>query len=208
MHFEILVEGRSEAFALNVLLKKILSDTDTWRIHPHEGLGAIPQNPNAKSDPKNRTLLHNLPAKLKGYGKSIGSDDVVVVLVDLDRKQDCKAFKRSLVSLLASCDPPPRTLFRIVIEEIEACYLGDTYALKSAYKRLNKNALKTYNQDSQCGTWEKLAEVLSVGPRPRKRSAKSEWARRIPPHMDVENNESPSFRCFRDGLRNLSNSSP
>jgi len=30
-----------------------------------------------------------------------------------------------------------------------------------------------------------------------------EWAGKISPHMDVDNNQSPSFKVFRDGLRSL-----
>ena len=33
--------------------------------------------------------------------------------------------------------------------------------------------------------------------------AKCEWAGQIAPHMDVNGNRSPSFRVFRDGVRNL-----
>ena len=86
MHFEILVEGQSERTALEPLMVKILGlygQPHTWRIHKHRGIGKIPTNPLDRPNSKDPTLLHNLPAKLRAYGKSLTRDEAVIVLVEL-----------------------------------------------------------------------------------------------------------------------------
>lgn len=214
MHFEILVEGLSDRIALDILLKGILGpkcSPHTWRIYKHAGIGQFPDDPQKPPDPKNRTLLHNLPARLRAYGKSLGEAGAVIVLLDLDDRTDCRSFKKSLTALLKNCKPSPVCLFRIAVEELEAWYFGDCSAIQNAYSRVETNVLRTYVQDSQCGTWEKLAdavypggakELKKIGYRKRGRT-KCEWADRITPHMDVEVNRSKSFLVFRDGIRRL-----
>lgn len=215
MHLEFLVEGQSERTALEPLLKKILGEhgsPHTWRIHKHRGLGKLPSNTIAKPNPRDATLLHNLPAKLRAYGKSnVGREVAVVVLVDLDDRPDCIAFKNEMIELLTSCDPKPKVLFRIAMEELEAWYLGDQAAILQVYPRAKIDLMKEYQQDSSCGTWEYLAEsTYPGGLRALKRQGtirslqqKRIWARDITPAMDIERNQSPSFQCFRDGVRRL-----
>ena len=216
MHFEILVEGQSEVTALSILMSKIIGDyksSHTWKIHKHQGIGKIPDHPAERPNIKDKSLLHNLPAKLRAYGAEEILDLVVVVLVDLDDRDDCVAFKHELVALLNYCDKTPRSLFRIAIEELEAWYLGDLVALKLAYPDIKQDILDNYVQDSQIGTWEILAEMVYPGGLNAlhsngKRSSlvlqeKANWTKNICPHLNVEQNQSPSFRCFRDGLRRM-----
>jgi hypothetical protein len=211
MHFEILVEGQSERTALEPLLTKMLGaygSSHTWRIHKHRGIGDLPLDPTLPPDPRNPTLLHNLPSKLRAYGKSLGDNEVVIVLVDLDDKPDCRAFKQQLVDLLNQCHPLPRCKFRIAIEELEAWYFGDQNALLTAYPHANRHILATYVQDSQCGTWEKLADTIYPGGLAALKSKgaiqcleqKRFWARDICPHMRIDINTSPSFNSFRDAI--------
>lgn len=68
MHFEILVEGQAELTALSILIPKIIGEYDnphTWRIHKHRGIGRLPDDPMKAPNPKDSTLLHQLPAKLE-----------------------------------------------------------------------------------------------------------------------------------------------
>jgi len=213
MHFEILVEGQSDRTALEPLVAKILgpyNNPHTWRIIIHKGLGTLPGNPQARPDPRNPTLLHNLPAKLKAYGKSMGTDEAVVVVLDLDNK-DCLSFKRDLKNLLNYCEKEPKTLFRIAIEELEAWFLGDRKAFLSAYPRAKATVLDGYEQDSICGTWEVIADAVYPGGaksleqkgRQYLLEEKRHWAKNIVPRMDIDDNCSHSFKIFRDGLRQL-----
>jgi hypothetical protein len=179
MHFEILVEDQSGKIVLDLLLPKILrgDESHTFRVHPYKGIGRIPKGMKAGQDPKKRFLLDQLP----------------------------------LVTIADRCHPRPRLLVRIAIEEVEAWLLGDRDAVLAAYPRANRRVFGDYEQDSICATWELLADAIHAGGAtdlknkgwPAPGQAKSEWARRIAPHMDVEANRSPSFAAFRDGIRKL-----
>src|ERR1035438_8636959 len=91
MHVEILVEDLSGKKALDVLVPKIISGQDTFRVHSYKGIGRIPTNMKDASDPSKRILLTNLPKLLKGYGRTFRgySRDykaAVILVCDLDDK--------------------------------------------------------------------------------------------------------------------------
>ncbi|MEO8492863.1 DUF4276 family protein [Pseudomonas sp.] len=217
MHFEILVEGQSDLTALSSgIISDILGDygaPHTWKIHKHQGVGCINPNPNSPPNIKDRTLLHNLPSKLRAYGKALKKDEVVIVLIDLDDKDE-DIRQAELEDNLNYCDPKPTTLFSLAIEEMEAWFLGDVEALLIAYPDARLEAMTKYDQDSQCGTWEVLAEVIHAGGirallSKGKRSVeileqKRVWANKICPHMKKERNTSPSYQRFRDQVLALS----
>ena len=213
MHFEVLIEDQSGRMALEVILEKILGANGvehSWKLHPYRGAGHIPRDLRGVVDPRKRLLLDRLPSLLRGYGKSLQDSSSVIVVVDLD-KRDCMAFKQELLDLLETCDPCPRTLFRIAIEESEAWLLGDREAVKTAYPRAKNSILDNYVQDSICGTWEILADAIHPGGASRLKQlgyrdtgeVKCEWAKQIAPHMNVDENQSVSFQVFRDGIRKL-----
>ena len=216
MHFEVLAKDQSGSIALECLLEKILGANGaahTWKLHPYKGLGHIPKNLHSVTDPKKRLLLDQLPRLLQGYGcsfKRSGLPSAVIVVVDLDQR-DCGEFKQELLAVLEACTPRPRTLFRIAIEESEAWLLGDRAAVKQAYPAAKDSVLKRYEQDSICGTWEVLADAVHPGGAAKLKesgypvtgNAKCDWAENIAPCMDVDENRSPSFRVFRDGVRKL-----
>ncbi len=126
------------------------------------------------------------------------------------------AFKQDLLEELNECDPQPKTLFRIAIEEIESWLLGDHAAVKSAYPNAKDAVLNGYVQDSICGTWEVLADAIHPGGSQllKKLSyqvagqSKSDWAGEIAPQMDLDSNKSKSFQVFRDGVRRLAGIQP
>lgn len=214
MHFEFLVEGQTELTTLSILLPKIIGEyanPHTWMIHKHRGVGRLPDCLEQKPNPGDPTLLHNLPSKLRAYGNEKREDLVVVVLVDLDEREDCILFKKNLTNILNFCPNKPTTIFRIAIEELESWFLADKEAIKNAYPLFKEYFIDNYIQDSKCGTWEKLAEAVYPGGLSSiknlgKRSVrileqKRIWAKNISPYIDVEKNLSPSFQVFRDGLR-------
>ncbi|WGT62027.1 DUF4276 family protein [Variovorax paradoxus] len=212
MHIEVLVEDSSGAKLIEMLLPSLIGNHDThhtWRVHSYKGIGRLPPGLTAKGDPAKRALLNQLPRLLTGYGKTPGYDAVVVVL-DSDRR-DCKAFLDELEALLHQCQPTPNVLFRLAVEEMEAWLLGDRHALLTAYPKAKKEILDRYQQDSVCGTWELLADAVHPGGSasikkagwPLPGQVKHSWADHIGPLMNIEQNESPSFRKFRDGLRGI-----
>ena len=217
MHLEVLVEDKSGSIALDRILEKILGangSVHSWRIHPYKGIGRLPKNLRGVANPSNRLLLDNLPSVLRGYGKSLTDSSAVVVVMDADGK-DCMALKQELLDVLNLCDPLPKTLFRIAIEEGEAWLLGDRAAVKSAYPNAKDAILNGYIQDSICGTWEVLADAVHSGGSkllkklgyPAAGMGKCEWARNIAPHLDVNSNQSKSFQVFRDGVKKLAGTS-
>ena len=179
-------------------------------MHVYQGIGRIPRQLNHVQDPRKRLLLDQLPRLLRGYGKSLVPDAVVLVVLDLDNRH-CLTFKKELLDVLSACDPRPRTVFRIAIEEVEAWLLGDRNAVKTAYPDARNSVLNRYSQDRICGTWEVLADAVYRGGSARLRragypetgQAKCEWAGQIAPHLNVEGNLSTSFRVFRDAVRSL-----
>lgn len=212
MHIEVLVEDSSGERLLAQLLPQIIGEQGaphTWRLKAYKGIGRIPQGLSAKADPAKRILLDQLPRLLQGYGKTPGIDAVVVVL-DTDRR-NCKEFLKELIAVVGGCKPAPRTLFRLAIEEVEAWYLGDRAALLKAFPRAKREVLDRYVQDSVCGTWELLADAVHAGGAAAIKKAgwplpgqiKHEWAEKMGPLMSLDQNVSPSFGKFRDGLSRM-----
>jgi len=199
---------------LESIVSKILGpqgQPHSYRIHAYKGIGRLPKDLRGTTDADKRVLLDRLPRIIRGYGASLrGISAAVVVLVDLDDK-DCQVFKRELLAVCRACCPSPRVLFRIAIEEGEAWLLGDRCAVKRGYPAAKDVTLRSYVQDSICGTWEVLADAVYPGGSaklaklgwPHTGNAKCEWAGRIAHHIDTEANRSKSFQVFRDGLRRL-----
>ena len=212
MHFEILVEDQSGKKALKFLLPKMIGNEDTFKVFSFKGLGRIPKNLAGQPDPRARKLLAQLPAMLRGYGRTFaaGHSAAVIVVCDLDNK--ClKAFRDELLDMLRAISPQPETRFCLAIEEGEAWLLGDLPAIFHSYPAARRTVLENYVNDSICGTWECLADAIYAGGANTLRNKgwqavgkeKSTWADRIAPVMDVENNASPSFRYFREKIRLL-----
>ncbi len=213
MHFEILIEDQSGKRALDILVPKIIDSEDTFRVISYRGIGRIPRNLANSVDPNKRILLSQLPKLLRGYGKTFAGYGVeykaaVIVVCDLDNR--ClQIFRNELLALLCACDPRPATRFCFAIEECEAWFLGDLPAVQMAYPKAKNHVLESYENDSICGTWERLADaVFAGGARALEKSGwqtigaeKSVWSETITPHMDIENNKSPSFCYFRDKMR-------
>ena len=215
MHFEVLVEDRSGKTALDILIPKIIGDRHTFKVIPYRGIGRIPRNLRSHTDASRRQLLDQLPRLLRGYGKTFSQypsnyPAAVILVCDLDDK--ClRTFRQELFAFLKGCHPKPETRFCIAIEEVEAWLLGDIPAIRAAYPGAVINLLNRYENDSICGTWERLADVLYNGGSSELKNKgwqavgreKSSWSKNIAPLMDVDSNASPSFRYFQGKLREL-----
>ncbi len=215
MHFEILAEDQSGKRMLDILIPKIIGDKHTFKVRAYQGIGRIPRNLTSSTNARNRLLLDQLPRLLRGYGNTFANYSanypaVVILVCDLDDK--ClKAFREELFTVLDTCNPKPETRFCIAIEEGEAWLLGDIPAIKDAYLNAKDDVLNRYENDSICGTWERLADAVFRGGANRLKKEgwrsvgreKSAWAERITPHMNVDINKSPSFCYFRTKIREL-----
>lgn len=189
---EVLVEEPSAEEALKALLPRIVPGV-AFQIVPFNG----------KTD-----LLRKLPVRLRDYAYYWAETGLrIIVLLDRDN-DDCAELKRRLVEIAHDAGlPGEATLFRIVIEELEAWFLGDVPALHAAYPKVPPSlGSQTKFRDPENvpgGAWEGLEHVLQKHGYHRKGLQKVRAASEIAPHMDIENNRSQSFQVFRDGLRRL-----
>ncbi len=221
MHLEILVEDQSGKRMLDILVPKIIGAQHSFKVHAYKGIGHIPKNLTSTSDPRNRLLLNNLPELLRAHGKTFADYSAnnypaaVIVVCDLDDK--ClKTFRQELLTVLNACKPKPETRFCIAIEEGEAWLLGDIPAVKAAYPNARDDILRSYKNDTIRGTWELLADAVSTGGASGLKNKgwqvvgteKSVWSEKITPHMNVDKNDSPSFRHFREKVRGLAQATP
>jgi hypothetical protein len=206
MHFRFHIEDQSGGKAMDILIPKLLGEEATYNIYPYKGIGRLPKGMRPNTDASKRLLLDQLPRLLSGYGKN-PSCGIIVFIFDLD-DNDKRELEAKLYNILTSCDPKPTALFCFAIEEFEAWYLGDINAVQQAYPKVKMNVLSSYVNDSICGTWELLADATCEGGHnallKRGRQAvgeqKSIWAKTISPHMNVDDNASPSFKDMRDQL--------
>ncbi|MEN8220647.1 MAG: DUF4276 family protein [Pseudomonadota bacterium] len=153
-----------------------------------------------------KRLLKQLPKRMPSYANFRQADWRIVVLVDRD-SEDCKQLKQQLcaTSRVITQKKGNVVLHRIAIEELEAWFLGDIPAIRVEYPKVPTNLAKKKNfRDPDAikgGTWETLDKLLKdYG---YQGLFKTEFARRVAPHMDIENNRSKSFQVFRDGLITL-----
>ena len=212
MHVAVLAEDSSGKHLLDHLMPKLIGphgEPHTWELHAYRGIGRIPPGLVAPVDSAKRLLLNQLPKLLRGYARTPGYDAVVVVL-DADTR-DRAAFLAELQRLAIDCGAADLAMFRLAIEETEAWYLGDQIALLTAYPSARRQLLAAYVQDSICGTWERLTDIIHPGGLkavqkagwPMPGTLKHEWAHKIGPLMEPDRDVSPGFGKLRDGLRRL-----
>jgi hypothetical protein len=201
---EVLVEGGADVPAVKEILQRRfnLDENMGFRIHPHRGKGKLPDNLLSRPDPKNRGLLDQLPAKLRGFAKTPG-DFCVVVLLDADN-DDPIELRSNLEGICRSMRPSPRcALFRIAVEETESWFIADLDAVKSAYPSAKLNKIMDVPPDSIIGAWERLAITLGRKPEECVGADKHEWSTNIAPYLDLDNPNSPSLKEFILGVNEL-----
>lgn len=202
MFIEVLTEGASDVPVVReVLVRQFgLNEHVDFRIHPHCGRGNMPTNPLAQPDSKHRGLFDQLPAKLRGFGKYMDEQYLVLVLVDVDN-DDCKQLLAGLHALLHSLPiRPPRVMFRLAIEETESWFLADSNAIKKAFPNAKLGLIQNIAPDARVGAWEKLAECLghkASNGAPKK----THWAEQIAPHLNFDAPFSPSLGKLISGLQ-------
>lgn len=201
MHLEILVEEPSAEIALHNLLPKLVTGEHTYKIITFQG----------KMD-----LLKKLELELKGYKRWIPDDFKIMVLVDRD-DQDCRVLKECLEHHAQNANLMTKTssqgnknysvVNRIVIEELEAWFLGDNIAVKNAYPKVSASfhhKARYRNPDHITGgTWEALERLLNAGGYYKSGFRKTEVAHNISMHMEPLRNRSKSFQVFREAISEI-----
>lgn len=205
MHVEFLLEEPSAEALLQTLVPRILGPEHSFELHSFQG----------KDD-----LMKKLLDRLRGYRNWLpqvyGDRWAIVVLRDEDR-QDCRVIKQQMEEIAELAGLITRTaarssaierfhvVNRIAVEEIEAWYFGDIPALRSIYPEIPASlSMKEGFRDPDAiggGTAEALEKLLAS--RFPTGLPKREVARTISPRLNIDNNRSASFCCFRDTLREL-----
>ncbi len=162
-------------------------------------------------------LLKNMPERLQGYRNMARDMDLgILVLVDRD-VGDCVELKKKLERmaeenrLSTKSNPAPDGLFlvvnRVVVEELEAWFLGDVSAIRAAYPRIPETLAKKQGfrdpDGIKGGTWEAMHREMKKAGYCNGHFPKLDVARSIAPHMDPDINNSTSFRIFRRGVEAL-----
>ncbi|MCG6867654.1 MAG: DUF4276 family protein [Gammaproteobacteria bacterium] len=193
---EVVVEEPSAEEALKHILPKIV------------GARARVKVINMRS--KSR-LLKELPARLRAYRKRIGRGEELRIVVLLDRDADtCEVLKNRLekvsheARLATKTHPGSDGRFivvnRIVVEELESWFIGDTVALREAFPRLPPRFPGNFSNPDNGGTWERLHRFLKRHGIYRSSYPKIDAARKIAPHIEPDRNRSHSFQQFRLGM--------
>ena len=207
MHFQFLIEDQSSAALIEILMKKIpfKNDDITFNCKAFNGLGGFTKK-NTVKETKSGKLLNDLATYLRGFNKSLqGIPAAIVVVLDNDTR-NTENFRAELNSVAQQNIIDVDHVFCIAVEEVEAWLLGDEPAILAAYPSAKLQPLHAYVQDSICGTWEVLADVVYPGGASKLKKncptyievgeLKSEWARKIGSHMNIAHNNSTSFKYF------------
>lgn len=207
VHFQYLIEDQSGAELIYILMEKVKSvyPDITYDCKGFRGMGGFTKR-NTVKETRTGKLLNDLATYLRGFNRSLqGIPSVIMVVVDND-DHDVEEFRRELESVAVQNLITIDHVFCIAVEEIEAWLLGDEQAILRAYPNAKLPVLHSYVQDSICGTWEVLADVIRQGGIAKIRKdrlsymeigrLKAEWAKKIGTYMDLNANNSPSFQYF------------
>lgn len=198
MKIHVLVEGDSEKIFFGLWGSRYLKGHEV-KVYPHQGRGQLPRQ-GQKPDPKRRGLLDQLPAKLKAFSQSMDpGQEGVLVIVDTDNDTPAQLLDQ-LKAVVGALEKKTNVQFGLATEELEAFYLGDLKALKSAYPRHDRAKLKDYVPDSVCGTWELFGQVIGDGG-----GNKVAWAQAMGPLLTTNsaNSRSPSFRTLCSQMKDM-----
>lgn len=207
MHFQFLIEDQSSAVLIRLIMEKIKAAHPgiTYDDKAYKGLGGFTKK-NTVKETKEGKLLNDLATVLRGFNKRLQYIPAVIIIVLDNDKRDPNAFLAELEAVAKQNNIILDHVFCLAIEEVEAWLLGDEAALFAAYPNAKTSILRSYVQDSICGTWELLADAVYPGGLRKFRKdcpsyievgqKKSEWAKKIGVHMNLYENKSPSFQAF------------
>ncbi len=183
----IFTEELSLKKVLEVILPKILPNDVSFRIYAHQGKQDLEQ-----------ALKSTLPSLSKM------PDSCILVTIDQD-KDDCVALKNELFETIkddCGCD----FKIRIVCRELEAWFLGDMNAMEKAYPRFKAEQYVNKKGYRNIDKIEKPSKhILKLIPELSKQESlpKLEVSQSIAKYLDVNNNNSVSFRHTIDAIKKL-----
>ena len=180
---EILVEEPSIAEVLKLILPKVLPEG--WTL----GSNCFVRHHEGKHD-----LQQSIPRKIRVASRK----DITTgfkILQDQD-SNDCRVLKAKLVKLCQDAQTGGAAVpfkIRIVCHELESWYLGDMDAIEKVFPRFrasNFKRNKKFRQPDEClNPKQELKRIVGDYPQ-------IATAREIAQHMNIEGNNSLSFRCF------------
>jgi len=141
-------------------------------------------------------LQKNLFRKLKAWQNN---DAKFIVLHDKD-SNDCMQIKEKLTNICQSSGKS-NTLVRIACHELESWYLGDLLAVERGLGLFGlerqRNNRKFRTPDNIGNAFQELSRLT------RDKYQKISGSRSIAPYLDIERNQSRSFRVFVEGVRGI-----
>lgn len=212
MHYQFLIEDKSSEVLIKAVMQKLFPHNPnvTFDCKSFRGIGGFTRK-NTVKETKTGKLLNDLCTYLKGFNRSLQNIAAAIFIVLDNDDRDVEEFKKNLEDVARQTDITIDYVFCIAVEEMEAWLLGDSAAIALAYPQARLTTLRTYVQDSICGTWEVLADVAYHGGRKQMLKecptymeigrVKSAWAEKISPHMTLAQNASPSFQSFLAEIR-------
>jgi hypothetical protein len=221
MYFQFLIEDMSGGILVEQVMKKLISQDMNvdYKCKTFHGIGGFSKQWSPKNA-KTQKLLNDLPAYLRGFNKSLnvpGYEAALIIVLDNDRN-DPQQFYQELEEVAQEQMISIDHVFCIAVEEMEAWLFGDKAALLAAYPNARTNILNEYEQDSICGTWEKLANAIYPGGISKFRKdcrtyqeigkKKCEWAQNIGSKMSIHENTSPSFQYFVQAIESRIHTQP
>lgn len=222
---EFLIEDVSGELLIHEIMKKYNEEMPEYAIEysalSYKGIGGFVKGKDCHNV-KARQLLNDLPKRMRAIQTKHLGDDKVALFVVLDNDtRDTQIFRKELEQVAIRENIVMDHVFCIAVEEMEAWLLGDRNAIQSAYIDISdriSSKISGYRQDSICGTWEFLADMLTKGgmsqfkkkyPTAMDRGkCKSQWAKNIGKYMSIRENVSPSFRYLIEELDKRRQSQP
>jgi hypothetical protein len=182
----------------------------TYDCKGFHGLGGFTKK-NTVKETKTGKLLNDLATYLRGFNRSFQNFQATIIVILDNDDRDTEKFQLELEDVAKKNMILVDHVFCLAKEEVEAWLLGDERAILSAYPNAKIQVLRSYVQDSICGTWEVLADITYPGGRQKMYKEhisfveigkiKAEWARNIGIHMDLKSNQSPSFNHFMNEIQ-------
>lgn len=200
----VLVEGTSDVPTVAEVFVRGLGcvQGSNFQVYWHRGKGRLPADPTSAPGFTEQSLLGQLPAKLRAFGRS-DKQSPVVVLLDADRDNPITLTWQIYRTIALTQPRPDKVIVRIAVEEIESWFIADTTAVLSAYPSANVTSLAAIAPDTVVGAWEELARALGLNPQTCSGADKEAWAKAISPHLKLDYPTSPSFRRFVNTLELL-----